>query len=156
MALSDIVKGDIYCEIEYIDKYYKFIKNELINPSPELIKFFAKKVYDGKITPKILQEFTSLTEYSISNAIDSIAADRIKDMFKSMDEAREAEKAKEDSIFNFNKNPFKVGDIITDKPMHLNKMEVIAIDGKKVTAKIIGDKNIKCSGYFYLYEKVEE
>ena len=49
-------------EHKYIDNLKQVIKNELTNPTPELVKLFAKQVYDGRITHKSLQQFRKLTK----------------------------------------------------------------------------------------------
>jgi hypothetical protein len=38
-------------------------------PSLEFVKLFAKQVYDGMVTPKILEQFTTLVKKSIAGLI---------------------------------------------------------------------------------------
>ena len=53
-------------------------------------------------------------------------------------------------------NPFKVGDIITEKNTRTNRMEVKEIQGVLVITRFIDKPNITCRGGFHLYEKVKD
>lgn len=56
-------------ELKYTSQLKSIINNEFANPSPEFVKLFAKQVYDGVISPKLLEQFTSLVRRSISGLI---------------------------------------------------------------------------------------
>lgn len=54
-------------------------------------------------------------------------------------------------------NPFKVGDIITNKKTRYNKMIVKEIDGDFLICDILNsEKKTECRCLFYSYEKVED
>lgn len=67
-------------------KYTRELKGELIkefaNPSPEFVKLIAKKVYEGVITPKVLEQFTLLLKRSIFNHVNDIISERLKTALK--------------------------------------------------------------------------
>lgn len=65
-------------ELKYTGELKALISKEFASPSPEFIKYFAKKVYDGVITAKLLDEFTTLTKRSISNYINDLISERLK------------------------------------------------------------------------------
>jgi predicted type IV restriction endonuclease len=89
-------------ELKYTGQLKTVINNEFSNPSPELVKLFAKQVYEGMITPKLLEQFTSLVRKSISSLISDTISDRLKTALKTEDsnaeipvmqeEAKESEK----------------------------------------------------------------
>lgn len=51
-------------ELKYTSELKQLISQELNNPSPEFVKYFAKQVYASIITAKILEQFTNLTKKS--------------------------------------------------------------------------------------------
>ena len=46
--------------LKYIKEIRKQIDNELTNPSFEFVKLFANKVYSGRLTEKVMEEFKEL------------------------------------------------------------------------------------------------
>lgn len=69
-------------ELKYTSQLKAVINNEFSNPTPEFVKLFAKQVYDGVITPKLLEQFTSLVKRSISGLISDTISDRLKSALK--------------------------------------------------------------------------
>ena len=69
-------------ELKYTNALKSIINNELSNPSPELVRLFSKQVYDGKITEKLLEQFTTLVQKSISVIISDTIAERLKTALK--------------------------------------------------------------------------
>ncbi len=69
-------------ELKYTSQLKTVINNEFSNPSPEFVKLFAKQVYDGVITPKLLEQFTALVKRSISGLISDTISDRLKTALK--------------------------------------------------------------------------
>lgn len=69
-------------ELKYTSELKSIINKEFANPSPEFVKIFAKQVYDGAITAKLLDQFTTLVRKSISGSISDIISDRLKTALK--------------------------------------------------------------------------
>lgn len=69
-------------ELKYTTQLKSVISNEFQNPSPEFVKLVSKQVYDGIITPKLLEQFTSLVKRSISGLISDTISDRLKSALK--------------------------------------------------------------------------
>ena len=69
-------------ELKYTGELKAIIANEFANPSADFVKFFAKQVYDGMITSKLLEQFTMLTKKSISTYINDLISDRLKSALK--------------------------------------------------------------------------
>jgi len=82
-------------ELKYTSQLKAIISNEFSNPSPEFAKLFAKQVYDGVITPKLLEQFTSLVKRSVSGLISDTISDRLKSALKTESSEREADTSKE-------------------------------------------------------------
>lgn len=65
-------------ELKYIGELKSAINSEFSNPSPDFVKYFGKKVYDGIFTPKVLDQFTILVKRTIINYINDVMSDRLK------------------------------------------------------------------------------
>jgi hypothetical protein len=77
-------------ELKYTSALKGVINEEFANPSPELVKLFSKQIYEGIITPKLLEQFTVLVRKSIAGLISDIISDRLKSALNS--ETVESEK----------------------------------------------------------------
>ena len=70
-------------ELKYTRELKAVINNEFSNPGSDFVKLFAKQVYDGVITPRLLDQFTSLVKKSITSLINDNIAERLKSALKS-------------------------------------------------------------------------
>lgn len=64
-------------ELKYMSELRNAIKAEFSSPTPEFVKFLAKRVYSGTITQKIQDQFCELVKRSISLYINDIISDRL-------------------------------------------------------------------------------
>lgn len=65
-------------ELKFTGELRKLINEELNNPSPDFVKYFARQVYPGVVTQKILDQFTNLTKKSFAQHLNDIVTDRLK------------------------------------------------------------------------------
>lgn len=65
-------------ELKYTNELKQLIQGEINNPSPEFVRLFAKKIYSGTITAKVLDLFTALTKKSYQQHISDLINDRLK------------------------------------------------------------------------------
>jgi hypothetical protein len=72
-------------ELKYTGELKTAISKEFASPTPDLVKYFGKQVYDGVFTPKVLEQFTSLVKRSINNYINDIISERLKAAIKDND-----------------------------------------------------------------------
>lgn len=77
--------------LKYIKEIKKQINNELENPSNDFTKFFANKVYTGRLTEKVVDEFKDLVQKSLNQFISEKINDRLnaaltKETIKQQDE----------------------------------------------------------------------
>lgn len=73
-------------ELKYTNELKQLIAQEFASPGVDFVKLFAKRVYDGIITPKLLEQFTSLVKRSISNYINDTISDRLNIALKNESE----------------------------------------------------------------------
>lgn len=77
--------------LKYIKEIKKQINTELENPSNDFTKLFASKVYTGRLTEKVVEEFKDLVQKSVSQYINEKINDRLnaaltKETIKQKDE----------------------------------------------------------------------
>ena len=65
-------------ELKYMNELKSLINLEFLTPTEGFVKFFAKQVYPGMLTSKILEQFTSLTKKSIQQYINDLITERLR------------------------------------------------------------------------------
>ncbi len=70
-------------DLKYMSELKAQIKNEFSNPSSDFVKLFARKVYDGMITPRLLEQFTTLVKRSVGNHINDVISNRLNQAMQS-------------------------------------------------------------------------
>ena len=63
--------------LKYIQEIRKQINEELTNPSNEFVKLFANKVYAGRLTEKVMEEFKELVHKGFNQFISEKINDRL-------------------------------------------------------------------------------
>ncbi|PKN79218.1 MAG: restriction endonuclease [Candidatus Cloacimonetes bacterium HGW-Cloacimonetes-1] len=65
-------------ELQYTNQIKTLVREELSNPSEQLVRLFTTQVYSGKLMPKIVEQFTELVRKSISSVISDMITERLK------------------------------------------------------------------------------
>jgi predicted type IV restriction endonuclease len=65
-------------ELKYARQIKKLLGQQMENPSDEIVKFFASKVYDGTLTPARKEYFTTITKRAFNQFISEKINDRLK------------------------------------------------------------------------------
>lgn len=78
-------------ELRYTNELKQLIHQELNNPSPDFVKYFAKQAYVGVVTSKVLDLFTNLTKKSFQQYISDLITERLKTALRKEDEAQAEE-----------------------------------------------------------------
>lgn len=76
-------------ELKYTSELKSVLSAEFKNPSPELVKLLAKKVYDGLFTLKVQEQFAGLIKKAIANHINDIISDRLNIAIKTQVEPKQ-------------------------------------------------------------------
>ena len=79
--------------LKYIQEIRKQINDELTNPSNEFVKLFANKVYSGRLTEKVMEEFKDLVHKGFNQFISEKINDRLNAALN-----KEAQKQQEDVV----------------------------------------------------------
>jgi len=80
-------------ELKYTNELKHLLQQELINPSPDFVKHFARQVYPSVVTAKVLEQFTNLTKKSIQQHISELITERLKTALTKEDEATKQQEA---------------------------------------------------------------
>lgn len=80
-------------ELKFTNELKNLIQNELNNPSAEIVKYFAKQVYPGSVTAKVLEQFTNLTKKSIQLHISELITERLKTALNKEDQVTKEQEA---------------------------------------------------------------
>jgi len=88
--------------LKYIQEIRKQINDELSNPSNEFVKLFANKVYSGRLTEKVMEEFKDLVQKGFNQFISDKINDRLKAALtkESLQQEEEIETSTEESKIN--------------------------------------------------------
>lgn len=82
--------------LKYGSAIKKVFIEEIENPSEDFVKFFVSKVYDGRFTKGVKEEFEHIVSKSLKDAIKELINKRLTDALDSQyDEAEETEAEKE-------------------------------------------------------------
>lgn len=82
-------------ELKYMGELKAIIKEEFANPSNELVKLLASRVYDGAMRQVIIDQFAPLIKRSLSSHVSDIISERLKGALSAeqQSEAKEEQEA---------------------------------------------------------------
>ena len=80
-------------ELKFMNELKQLIQQELINPTPDFVKHFARQVYPSVVTAKVLEQFTNLTKKSIPQHISDLITERLKTALTKEDEETKKQEA---------------------------------------------------------------
>lgn len=79
--------------LKYTREIKRIFSNELNDISPELVRFFASKVYGGRLTEKVMSQFKELTQKAINQLISESVNNRLQSALD-----KESEQSEEEEI----------------------------------------------------------
>ncbi|MEH6763741.1 MAG: type I restriction endonuclease [Aequorivita antarctica] len=79
--------------LKYTREIKRLISDELITPSHDFVRLFANKAYSGRLTERVMEEFTELVQKAFNQTISEKVNDRLNAAIN-----KEAEKQQEDNI----------------------------------------------------------
>ncbi len=69
-------------ELKYMNELKTLINTEFQNPTEGFVRHFAKQIYQGMLTTKIMDQFSSLTKRSLQQYINDLITERLKSALK--------------------------------------------------------------------------
>ncbi|MFA6150997.1 MAG: type I restriction endonuclease [Chitinophagaceae bacterium] len=73
-------------ELKYMNELKALINIEFLTPSEGFVKHFAKQIYQGMLTAKLIEQFGLLTKKSIQQYINDLITERLKSALKKENE----------------------------------------------------------------------
>ena len=64
-------------ELKYSNAIKAVFSNELAIPSAEFVKFFASRVYEGRLTEKVMIQFSEIFKKTVDQTFNDIVSDRL-------------------------------------------------------------------------------
>ena len=64
-------------ELKYMSEVKKIIRSEFTEPSPELVKLLTKRVYEGIVTQKVLDQFTDIVKRALQSHINDVMSEKL-------------------------------------------------------------------------------
>ena len=64
-------------ELKYMSEVKKVIRSEFDEPSPELVKLLTKRVYEGIVTQKVLDQFTDIVKRALKSHINDVMSEKL-------------------------------------------------------------------------------
>lgn len=64
--------------LKFIKEIRKQIDTEIANPSPEFVRLFASKIYNGRLTEKVMEEFNELVQKAFGQLIGEKINERLQ------------------------------------------------------------------------------
>lgn len=77
--------------LKYTKEIKKIFNQELSEPSDEFVRFFASKVYNGRLTEKIMVQFKELVQKAINQQISEKVNDRLQNALNKEEEKQSQE-----------------------------------------------------------------
>ncbi|MEJ5052734.1 type I restriction endonuclease [Sphingobacterium sp. MYb382] len=69
-------------DLKFFNELSTLITGEMQNPEDEFVRYFAKKVYNGAVTVKVLEQFTPLVKRVFTKIVNDEIAERLKSALK--------------------------------------------------------------------------
>lgn len=78
-------------ELMYTREIKKIIGSEFSSPSEPFVRFFAKQIYSGVLTAKMMEQFTPMVKKSLGQYVSDQISDRLKTALSNETEASKVE-----------------------------------------------------------------
>ncbi|MPS77219.1 MAG: restriction endonuclease [Achromobacter sp.] len=70
-------------ELKYLSQIKKIVANQFVAPEEDFVKLFASRVYEGVITQRVRDQFSSLTKRALSQFLNDQINERLKSAMSS-------------------------------------------------------------------------
>ncbi|MDX5435564.1 MAG: type I restriction enzyme HsdR N-terminal domain-containing protein [Pontibacter sp.] len=65
-------------ELKYTREIKKLVASEFSNPTDQFVRLFAKQIYSGIVTAKMMEQFTPMVKKSLQQYVSDLINDRLK------------------------------------------------------------------------------
>lgn len=75
--------------LKYTGAIKKILEQELENPSEEFVRFFASRIYDGRLTQSVMEQFKQIVKMAREQFINEKINDRLKSALSTNEDKKE-------------------------------------------------------------------
>ncbi len=115
-------------QLKYLSSLKSLIRDEFQNPSDDLVRLLARKVYEGAVTQKVVLQFAELVKKSLLDYLNDAIADRLN---KAMATTEQNQEKQDDG------NEIKEQEATTNEPKVITTEE--EIEGYYIVKGILRD-----------------
>lgn len=72
-------------ELKYLSECKNLLEKQFSEPEEDFVKFFASRIYDGVLTPKVKQQFFDITKKALKQFLSDSINERLKNAIQSDD-----------------------------------------------------------------------
>lgn len=143
-------------DLKYLNELKQLLQQELTDPSADFVRHFARQVYPGMITAKVLEQFTKLTKKSIKQHISDLITERLKTALNKEDDSvkevedKASEPKSKNKIITTEEELEGFMIVKTILRQHISSERVVYRDAQSYFAILLDDNNRKpiCRLYF--------
>ncbi|WP_233589165.1 type I restriction endonuclease [Gynurincola endophyticus] len=148
-------------ELKYTNELKKLINTEINSPSTEFVRHFARQIYSGSVTQRIVEQFSDLIKKSFTQQINDLVTDRLKSALTKESESQK--KIEEEKLLNAEIAETKI--VTTQEEldtfyivrailcMRIKPGRIVYRDAQSYFAILLDDNNRKTICRLYLSER---
>jgi len=87
---------DVANDLKYSKQIKELLSKELKTPSEDFVKYFAARVYSGRVTSKVIEQFGELVQSSVKSLLGEMINERLQMAITKQDAVEEAAELEED------------------------------------------------------------
>lgn len=122
-------------ELKYTSELKSLIQLELSNPSPDFVRHFAKKVHNGAVSAKVLDQFTVLLKRSAQQFITDIITNKFQTVLNKEEEESKLKEAEYQNEKTLKENKIVTTEEELEAFMIVKSIIRQVIDSKRITYK---------------------
>ena len=122
-------------ELKYTSELKSLIQLELSSPSPDFVRHFAKKVHNGAVSAKVLDQFTVLLKRSAQQFITDIITNKFQTVLNKEEEESKLKEAEYQNEKTLKENKIVTTEEELEAFMIVKSIIRQVIDSKRITYK---------------------
>jgi hypothetical protein len=122
-------------ELKYTSELKSLIQLELSNPTPDFVRHFAKKVHNGAVSAKVLDQFTVLLKRSAQQFITDIITNKFQTVLNKEEEESKLKEAEYQNEKTSKENKIVTTEEELEAFMIIKSIIRQVVDSKRITYK---------------------
>lgn len=128
-------------ELKYMSEVKKIIRSEFDEPSVDLVKLLTKRVYEGIVTQKVLDQFTDIVKRALKSHINDVMSEKLGIAIKATEAAGAPIQTSSAATEQRDEEPVKVDDKASKITTTVEELEGYYIV-KSIVCEIIASERV--------------